>query len=308
MSKFSQIFTYFSESREKNGDITFIVSGKKIRAHRNIIAALSLAYRDQFYHTDRNKSEFEVNGVSEAAFKEFLQFFYCEEIKLTVENVCTVLDLAEKSIVPGLVKECLDYILHNVNIQNLCTVYQSAISHNIPLLKDSCEYKIAENTIELFGTDNFRQCDQETLGHILKLEKLNCEEIAIFDACIAWARAACDKNNIDGTKAKNLRNALGNAIYEIRFGSMALREFVDRYQEIEDFFNYREYKEITFMIAKKDFTPQLFNPAPRRFDEDRVKVEVHVCLFDCRNKATLEICLQLLFFFIETHAQFCLIC
>lgn len=275
MSKHSEIIEKLYKSREKTGDVTFIVDSKLIRAHRCVMAMLSPKYKDQFYRTECHVRKFKVEGVTADAFEEFLQFFYFEKVNLTFKNIGAVMELAEKSHALNFVKECLYFIVQNVKIGNLCSTYQLAISFDIQGLKDLCEREIANNTMELFGTDNFIHCDQATLEHILKLETLNCQEIEIFDVCILWARAACDKKAIDGAKPKNLRDMLGNAIYQIRFGSMTLDEFVERYRKIEGFFEVAEYLEITYMIANlNDFIPQFFNQTPRGFDENLVKIEM----------------------------------
>lgn len=121
-------------------------------------------------------------------------------------------------------------------------------------LKDFCESEIGANAKGVFATDDFMHCDREMLMQILKSNKLRCKEVELFDACIEWARAACEHKNIDATKVENLRLELGDAIYQVRFGSLTIDEFNVRHKSPEGFFTADESNEIFHMIGKsRDF-------------------------------------------------------
>lgn len=62
----------------------------RIDAHKNLLAATSDVFGAMFYGEMKETGDIRVVDVSEAAFKEFLQYFYQRKVKLTAENVAEV--------------------------------------------------------------------------------------------------------------------------------------------------------------------------------------------------------------------------
>lgn len=98
-------FEYFDNSLEsianlyhdtKSADVhfTFESSNKdevtRIGAHQNLLGAASDVFRAMFYGELKESAEIRVVDTSDAAFKEFLQYFYQRRVKLTIENVTEV--------------------------------------------------------------------------------------------------------------------------------------------------------------------------------------------------------------------------
>lgn len=61
--------------------------------------------------------------------------------------------------------------------------------------------------------------------HRTECTESDYDEIEAFGACISWARKKCEENVLDATNAANLRTALGEAIFKIRFCSMSHEQF-----------------------------------------------------------------------------------
>lgn len=250
--------------KDDTGDVSFLVESQKIRAHRIILAALSPKYKAQFYGPQPDAGEIKVQGVTAAAFEEFLQFFYLHEVQLSKENIEEVLNLARQSLVDEFVDECVHFLIDILTVERLCWTYQLAIFYDLEFLRNRCESEISGKTKELFASESFKQCDHEILTRILKLDSFKCTEGEVFDACISWAQAACKEKYIDASKPANLRSALGDAIFSVRFASMTLEEFTSRHKAFEGFFTKDESDEITHIIAKsEDFQPKKFMPTLR---------------------------------------------
>lgn len=213
------------EQRHETGDIKFIIDAQEIHAHRCLLAALSPRYKAQFYGAMAEKGVINVSGVSAAAFDEFLQFFYMDAVKLTIENIENVLDLAKQSLVDELVTECIDFLLDAIGLDKLLWGYRLAIRYEIESVKKFCLKHIKANIKAVFTTTDFLGCDHDMLCHILSLKLLKCNEHDLFNGCISWALEKCENDGIDGTNTANLRMALGDALFRIRFRSMAAQEF-----------------------------------------------------------------------------------
>lgn len=243
--------------RGQTGDITFLVESQRIGAHRSVLAAHSPKYKAQFYGPNPDVGEIHVPHVSAAAFNVFLQFFYKKMVNLTTENIEMVLDLAKQSLVDEFVESCINFL---IKANNLCVAYGLIDLYDIETLRLDCEQRISANTMGVFASDSFLQCDRYVLQRILKMDTLNCTENYVFHACIAWARVQCERDNLDAEKPENLRAVLGDVIYQIRFSSFSAEEFAALHKLMEGFFTADEAIELFYMTNKlKDFKPEKFN-------------------------------------------------
>lgn len=213
------------EQRHETGDIKFVVDAHEIDAHRCLLAALSPKYKAQFYGAMPEKERINVTGVSAAAFDEFLQFFYMDEVKLTIANIEDVLSLAQQSLVDEFVFQCIHFLTDAIGMDKLLWGYRLALDYDVEPLKQFCLNHIKANIKAVFKTTEFLACDREMLCQILSLKSLKCTEHDLFNGYIAWAQAKCDSDGIDGTNTANLRAALGDALSKIRFKSMTAQEF-----------------------------------------------------------------------------------
>ncbi|XP_037052233.1 BTB/POZ domain-containing protein 2-like [Bradysia coprophila] len=253
------------EDKDETGDVCFIIGSDRIRAHRCVLAAISSKYKTQFYGSQPDKSDVEVVGTSASAFRKFIEFFYLDEIVLTVEDIEGVLDLAKQSLVNQFVQLCVDFLIEITPLDNMFLGYRLAVLYDIDVLKNLCESLIEKDTVKVLKSEDFIiNCDRDLLLTILKLDTLNCRETEAFDACIEWAKAACKRRNVDPDDAENLRHELDDAINQIRFGSMTIEEFVIRQRSYGGLFSQDETNEIFYMIGQlKDFKSEKFNQTPR---------------------------------------------
>lgn len=185
------------DQRHETGDIKFVIGSKEIPAHRCVLAALSPKYKTQFYGSMPEKDDINVVGASAAAFKEFLQFFYTDEVTLTIENIEDVLNLAKQSLVDDLVDECTQFLIKMVGMDKLVWCYQLAIEYEIKQLEKFCVEQISGNIKTVFRKTDFLSCERDMLYHILDLDSLNCNEIDVFDAYASHG----PKQNVNKTES-----------------------------------------------------------------------------------------------------------
>lgn len=251
------------EDRNETGDVSFHVGSEVVRAHRSILSVHSPKFRVQFFGQNPDTGDIEVNDVSAAAFKEFLQFFYLENVSLSMENMEDVLNLAKQSGVKEFMDQCVDFLFQIMTMDEIIWTYQLGIRCGIEKIRNFCEPLVSIHIKDLLVSDHFIQCAHQTFGEILKSDTLACRESELFDACISWAKAACKNSGEDATNS-NLRSKLGSAITQIRFGSMTADEFLCRHKLYKELFSPDESNEILYMIGKVDgVEPTFFNPTPR---------------------------------------------
>lgn len=251
------------EDRNETGDVSFHVGSEVVRAHRSILSVHSPKFRVQFFGQNPDTGDIEVNDVSAAAFKEFLQFFYLENVSLSMDNIEDVLNLAKQSGVKEFMDQCVDFLFQIMTMDEIIWTYQLGIRYGIEKIRNFCEPLVSIYIKDLLVSDHFIQCAHQTFGEILKSDTLACRESELFDACISWAKAACKNSGEDATNS-NLRSKLGSAIAQIRFGSMTADEFLCRHKLYKELFSPDESNEILYMIGKVDgVEPKFFNPTPR---------------------------------------------
>lgn len=139
-------------------------------------------------------------------------------------------------------------------------------------------------TKDALSTAAFLQCDRGILKSILQQQNvLDCSEADLFRACIAWARAACQKNGIDGNDAKNLKTQLGHCFYLIRFGAMKGEEIaaILSNKVYESLFTRDELAEIMRTKWDREFKPNIFEGAPRskKADVQKPNANCHVKMY-----------------------------
>lgn len=252
----------------ENADIFFVLKTSeqdcvKIPAHKSVLSVTSPIFDAMFYGASTQVGDIEISGSTPEAFKEFLQFFYRSTVKLSDQNLAEVMNLVKKYELDDCFNECSEVCELTLTLDNLCWGYDLAILFEHEDLILFCEQKISENSRDIFRSTSFLNCDLNLLHRILQLESLNCDESAVFDGCIAWAKTACVRKDLNKNDMQNIRTQLGDQFYEIRFGEMNLEDFYDRYCFYRNLFSLDEFEDIISMIAMKNFQSGKFNQSPR---------------------------------------------
>lgn len=250
-------------------DVFFIFQSKKneeiekVPAHKNILSAISPVFDAMFYGPHKQDGDIEIVDAAPEAFKEFLQFFYRSQVKLTAENVPGVMDLCKRYLLDDwdtVSMACTDVCKSTLTLDTMCLGYELAILFELDDLKTFCEEEIGKNAAKIFRSSSFLDCQPNSLRHILQLDSLS-NESEVFDSCMEWAKAECVRKGCDGSNAQNQRAQLDNLFYEIRFGEMTHEEFQHLYRTYVGVFTSDEFRDITMMITSKEFRPANFNRA-----------------------------------------------
>ena len=133
---------------------------------------------------------------------------------------------AKKYIMPHLVQECVKYLETNVDADNACLLLSHSRIFDEPELMKRCLKFIDSRTEEALQSDSFTDIDYQTLEQILNRDTLSAEETVIYAAATRWAEAECTRQGRD-TSPQQCREVLGEALYLIRFPTMALENFAN---------------------------------------------------------------------------------
>lgn len=231
-------------------------SGERVPAHKFLLSAGSEVFRSLFNGPWKEKSEEKLTSVAVATFKEFLQFFYLGNVKLTMDNIADVMRLCKMYDVAKCSTVCGQFLKSKLNDDNVCWAYGLAIDCDDKELKMFCEKIIGYNTTAVFASESFKTCSREVLSHLLDMDKtICCPEAEIFEACMTWVKRASKQDQLT---IEIVRDKLGDLFYKIRFGSMPLKDISRILASYGTLFSTNEYKTIMEMCMPGESQSLLF--------------------------------------------------
>lgn len=134
---------------------------EKVPAHKSILSAISPVFDAMFYGPNKHDGDIDIVDANAEAFKEFLQFFYRSQVKLTIENVSEVMNLCKEYLFDDWQTVSMvgtDLYTSMLTIDDMCWGYEFAILFEMDELKQFCEKKIGENAAEIFQSNSFLNC------------------------------------------------------------------------------------------------------------------------------------------------------
>lgn len=200
----------------------------EIPAHKFVLSISSPVFYRMFNGPLAEKSDTIILPDCEyEGLLELFRFMYSDEVFLNRGNVLQVLYLAEKYIMPSLVKECFEYLRENVNGLNVFHVLTHALrcSQQDGELIDRCWEVVDEETELAIQSDGFLTIDRSLLERLVERDSLAVKEIELFKAVDWWASHQCAKQNL-GEDGNIKRRIIGEKIVtSIRFPVMEENEF-----------------------------------------------------------------------------------
>lgn len=268
---------HFLWNNEILSDFIFKVGEPQLNipAHKLILSMTSHFFYNIFYLLETNTNELVIPEVTPDVFKEFLKYFYKDEVLLTMENVVDILKLSKKLIVPLLEAKCIIFLQENLTEKRVYEILEVAVDCDFNGLRDFCLEMIADNAPEIFEQEQFKDLKSSLIKVILSSEYFFCTEHDMFKATLEWGISNCKKNNLEVNNS-SIRETLGDLIYFIRFPAMATQELVKCISE----FNFLTNEEIGIIfqtIELKDKSTEKFMKSKREGLSKLENSEVIAC-------------------------------
>lgn len=166
--------------KSRSSDVSFKFQNIKVPAHKCILSAISPDFDAMFYGSHKQDGDIDVVDATAEAFKEFLQIFYCSEVKLTAENLSDVMNLCRRYLFgqnQTASRAYINYCNATKDINNLYEFYELAIFFKLDDLKTFCQEEIGKNAVKIFRSSSFLNCQLHSLHHIFYLETANWSEM-----------------------------------------------------------------------------------------------------------------------------------
>lgn len=240
--------------KDQLADVYFLFTSdegqnQKIPAHKVILANASEEFLEMFFGEQKEeKMEFEIMDVSAAAFTEVLRCVYANQMILSTEIIGDVMKVAHKYDVISCFEFCERFLTQHLPDDEYFLGFKLSVEHNRTELQEKFERIIRNHAKTLLESNEFLKCSREILISILKIRFLLCDPMDIFEACIEWAKNACDTSGMDSSSVENQRDQLGESIYLIPFRQMDATQIFACIKHQKGLFQPDEVEEL-FAIA-----------------------------------------------------------
>ncbi|KXJ26808.1 BTB/POZ domain-containing protein 6 [Exaiptasia diaphana] len=175
------------------------VNGGKVTipANKYMLAVSSPVFEAMFYgNLKENNDTIDLQDCTKEGLQELLRFVHSDDVNLTGNNVMEVLYIANKYIMPFLVKKCRDYIQECLKPQEVFAVLPQLQQLSEEELEEHC-WKVIDNKTQLaISSKPFLGISREMLYQLLTRDSLKIKELEIFQAVDRWAAKKTEEKGI----------------------------------------------------------------------------------------------------------------
>lgn len=207
---------------------------------------------------------------------------YFEDNGIAEFNVIRTLYAAEKYAVSELVDICQSFLETNMREDNVCVIIENARLFNISGLLKKCYnfiFGLGPVARKVFESNSFLDLKKESLSSFVKSDDLSLDKYFIYHSITRWAKHNCVKEGKNKPTVKQIRDMLGNLIFEVRFPTMSLEDFWKKLSS-DEILSEKEKTHISKVIVGKTVEDVLFKST------DRTDRKRYVQLLRIRSDAT----------------------
>ncbi|RWS25194.1 BTB/POZ domain-containing protein 9-like protein [Leptotrombidium deliense] len=174
-------------------DVTLVVDQTEIPAHKVILASRSEYFRALLFGglKESRESRIELKVTSLYAFKLLLKYVYTGHMSLSTTSEDTVLDILGLSHQFGftsLEDAISDYLQTNLNIKNVCQIYDSAVLYCLDSLALMCTTFIDRHAGDIIRHESFFNLSATAFKDMISRDSFCAPEVDIFLAVSEWVK------------------------------------------------------------------------------------------------------------------------
>ena len=176
-------------NREELCDVTLKIAETEIKAHRVVLAAVSPYFNAMFTgdHKESSQNVIQLNGLDPSAVCSFVEFAYVAKVKITVDNVQSLLTAASLLQVESLVEKCCHFLESELHPSNCLGIRRFAESHGCFALSKIAKQYAMRNFDQTTQLEEFLQCSIEGVIEFLSEDILYVRhEEEIYEAALRW--------------------------------------------------------------------------------------------------------------------------
>ncbi|KAG0439705.1 hypothetical protein HPB47_016556, partial [Ixodes persulcatus] len=173
-------------------DVTLVVAGARLPAHRLILASCSSYFRALLYGGMRESQEKEVvlRDTPREAFELLLRYIYTGQLQLSGLKEDVVLEVLELSHLYGFLEleagvSC--FLEQVLGVRNVCRIYDRACLYQLGALAQACRLFVDRHAMAILNSDSFLNLSPVVLREMIGRDSFFAPEVDIFRAVCSWA-------------------------------------------------------------------------------------------------------------------------
>lgn len=172
-------------------DVTLIVEGTPIPAHKNILTARSVYFRGLLggKYNEGSQKEVELKEIPLEPFKTILGFIYTGCVSLSnlePDQLIKIIYLADMFGFDQLNGEIVAYVKDILSLDNCFSILEAALQCSLQPLIDECFQLIDPNAAVFLQHENFKTLSEDALRAVLRRDSFYVPEINVFEAVCKW--------------------------------------------------------------------------------------------------------------------------
>ncbi|KAG2607847.1 hypothetical protein PVAP13_4NG300400 [Panicum virgatum] len=170
---------------QKGADITFLVAGEPVAAHRSVLAARSPVFMAEFFGNMKEKASLcvEINDMEVEVFRTLLYFIYTDTApeldqegeQATLMMAQHLLEAADRYGLERLKRICVEKVYTDISVDTVATTLALAEQHGCSELKSRCmKFILAtpENLQAVAATEGYKHLEASCPSVLTELLKL----------------------------------------------------------------------------------------------------------------------------------------
>ncbi|WKX93999.1 hypothetical protein Q1695_011342 [Nippostrongylus brasiliensis] len=165
-------------------------SPTSIRAHKNVLAAVSPYFRETLSrdsHVESKEIRVVVKDIDCKTLGLLVDYMYTGRIDINEKNVRVLFGAAKILQLDPVLGECTRYLIEHLSISNWIQTADFAKAHNCTELDDAAVLFARQHFRELVESEELLSMDETTLLHFISDDRLNPKD-AVFEAVINWVK------------------------------------------------------------------------------------------------------------------------
>ncbi|KAE8748819.1 hypothetical protein FOCC_FOCC004413 [Frankliniella occidentalis] len=170
-------------------DVEILCGGKRIQAHRVVLAASSPYFLAMFTVEllEKQQQSVEIHAIDPEILEALIHFIYSGKLRIGQDNVQELMIAADMLQLKEVVTGCTDFLKKELHSSNCIGIYRFADGHNCLELATSAVDFINSHFPEVSIEDEFYELPKDHLARFLASEDLVVDtEFQVFQAAIRW--------------------------------------------------------------------------------------------------------------------------
>lgn len=170
-------------------DITLNVKDTEFKAHINILSARSSVFAAMFKHETSEKQSGIVNilDCDPESFQEFLEYLYCGYLEhISFRSAFYLYKTADKYDIQELKEFCVEYMEHNLTVENIFDVVTLAEEYDEKELGDAAEDFFSRNLGDILVTAGWKTLFKNNFNLANKLLVKMASNFKVVEKNVRW--------------------------------------------------------------------------------------------------------------------------